>query len=84
MSESRTINYRFNAVDLFKLYEATNNEKVFAALGYLTTWNMTFPQVDIFMGYDHEELIAVYKDEEGNRRYTIGAVWHDDHFGFHS
>lgn len=59
-----------------------------SALGYLSLWNWSsYPVVDIcLMGRAGEmELLAFYRKEPGGPAgYTIGAVWHDDHFGFHS
>ena len=64
------------------------DEPIRAALGYLTLWNWSsFPYVDIVLMGDEGsmELIASYrKEKDGPAGYTIGAVWHDDHFGFHS
>jgi len=58
------------------------------ALGYLSLWNWDgFPHVDIvLMGSKGEmELLATYRKEAGGEvGYAIGAVWHGDHFGFHS
>ena len=37
------------------------------------------------LGHRNPELIATYKDNPtAPVGYCIGAVWHDDHFGFHS
>ncbi len=64
------------------------DEPIRAALGYLSLWNWSsFPHVDIvLMGRKGDmELCAYYRKEEGGPAgYTIGAVWHGDHFGFHS
>lgn len=58
------------------------------ALGYLSLWNWSsFPHVNIaIMGKAGDmELTALYrKDAEGPATYVIGAVWHEDHFGYHS
>jgi hypothetical protein len=43
---------------------------------------MTHPSVDIYP--DSNDMVAVYKDEQGKTEYVIGAVWHEDHYGFHS
>lgn len=64
------------------------DEHIRAALGYLSLWNWSsYPYVDIvLMGSEGEmELIANYRKEAGGPiGYAIGAVWHGDHFGFHS
>jgi len=65
-----------------------SDEPIRKALGYLSLWNWsTFPYVDItLMGDENNmELIANYRKEpKGNIGYSIGAVWYQDHFGFHS
>lgn len=72
-----------------QLYNQCGGETaVRSALGYLSLWNWTgYPYVNIvLMGREGEmELIANYRKEDGGTiGYTIGAVWHGDHFGFHS
>ncbi len=58
------------------------------AIGYLSLWNWSgYPHVDIvLMGREGDmELCAYYRKEPGGKAgYVIGAVWHGDHFGFHS
>ena len=59
----------------------------YSALGYLSTWNMTHPVVNIYpesQGTGNTDFIAVYKRADGTHAYTIAAIWHDDHYGFHS
>jgi hypothetical protein len=59
----------------------------YAAIGYLSSWNMTFPHVDIYPDNHSEtntDLAAVYEREDGTVGYAIGAVWHETHYGFHS
>ena len=65
-------------------------DKLCNAIGYLSTWNMSYPVVEIY----HDggcNLVACYMNEKDERQYTIGAVWHGDHgrpseghYGFHS
>jgi hypothetical protein len=58
---------------------------IFEAIGYLSTWNMTFPRAVILTdSYGDSGLIAHYYREDGSHGYAIAAVWHGDHFGFHS
>ena len=59
------------------------------AIGYLSTWAMHNPEYqtcEIHQDFHGEgtDMVAVYKDADGTRRFVIGAVWHDDHYGFHS
>lgn len=58
-----------------------------AAIGYLSSWNMTFPTVDIYpdtLKDDNTDLIAVYKREDGTVGYTLGAIWRETYYSFHS
>jgi hypothetical protein len=87
MAEQRTIDIMIDAVTLHQIRELTGYQRFYEALGYLTSWNMAFGYVRITGGiYDgNPELIATYKDTlTAPVGYQIGAVWHDDHFGFHS
>lgn len=87
MPEQRQIDMILDAVTIHQIREITSNKELYAALGYLSSWNMTYGYLRITGGiYDgNPELIATYKDDPtGPVRYCIGAVWHDDHFGFHS
>ena len=62
-------------------------KEYYAAIGNLSSWNMTFPTVDIYpdtLKDDNTDLIAVYKREDGSVGYTLAAIWHGDYYGFHS
>lgn len=55
------------------------------ALGYLSTWaHSRYPTVRIYKDREKTDLIAYYYTEKDEHGYTIGAIWHDDHYGFHS
>lgn len=87
MAEQRTIDIMIDAVTLHHIRELTGSQRYHEALGYLTSWNMSYSYVRITGGvYDgNPELIATYKDNPtAPVEYQIGAVWHGDHFGFHS
>ena len=63
------------------------DEPIRKAIGYLSLWNWSrYPRVDIvLMGREGAlELIASYREKEDQVGYAICAVWHGDHFGFHS
>jgi hypothetical protein len=81
----RNIQYAFDAVELNAVHHATDYKQVESALGYLSSWNMSFPIVTIYIAGD-EEIRAVYYNKADDKRagYVLAAVWHDDHFGFHS
>ena len=88
MSETRTIHYNFNAVDLATLKDHCGTDALFDALGYLTQWNFTFSHVYISIRGD-DELVACYytsKDTRERPGYVIGAIFNEDtkKFSFHS
>lgn len=75
----RTVNLNFEN----KLQLEADWPEIFKAIGYLSTWGMDYPRVEIYQD-GKSDLIATYFDNKGERRYTIGAIWHDGHYGFHS
>lgn len=80
----RTITCEIDSETMTAMAETTGNEKLYAALGYLMSWNETFPLVHIY-ATTGPEITAIYRREaEGPVGYAIGAVWHGDHFGMHS
>lgn len=83
MSEQRSITLSIDAVRQMEIATEVSHEKLWEAIGYLSSWNMSFPSVIIYADYN-QDLVAVYRHEDGSRGYVIGAVWHDDHYGFHS
>lgn len=83
MSDTRQMTLHIDAVQQTMIKQVVGKDKFFDALGYLSTWNMTFPTVDIYTDGD-TDLVAVYKDDTNKTGYVIGAVWHEDHYGFHS
>lgn len=59
-------------------------QEVHAAIAYLCMWGGTgYDHVNIYADGD-VNMVAHYTNEDNPRTYTIGAVWHDDHYGFHS
>jgi len=58
--------------------------KLFYAIGYLSTWNPTFPKVLIYKDNKSPNLMAHYFKEDGDCGYTIGAVWNGEDYSFHS
>jgi hypothetical protein len=80
----RKTRYEFNSVDFVQFRQRTNREQVMNALGYLTTWNMSYPEVMIALDLKHREMSAYYY-REGKCGHVIGAIWHDDgRSSFHS
>jgi hypothetical protein len=80
----RQVTLNLTSEDMITIAEHIGEwDKLWHAIGYLSTWNLSFPSVTIFRDGD-TDLVAVYKDAAGQRQYVIGAVWHDTHYGFHS
>lgn len=61
--------------------------KINDAIGYLATWAMASPRYAFchIRYVDEGELMASYHPAEGEQaRFVLAAIWHDDHWGFHS
>jgi len=93
--KNRAIAINLSPDQITAIAEITGNEKLQAAIGYLSLWNLSLPICEIVGGvYDGiPEMIAIYRAEDrGPILYNIGAVWHpsgadyesEGHFGFHS
>jgi len=86
----RTIELSIDADTYVEIAEITGNAELFKAIGYLSQWNMNHRKVRIIAGLysGNPELTATYWKYDHNDpqpiTYQIGAVWHGDHFGFHS
>ena len=79
----RNIELMLSSEDMIQIAETIGTwDKLWTAIGYLSTWNLSYPTCRIFRDGD-TDLVAVYL-KDGDRMYTIGAVWHGDHYGFHS
>jgi hypothetical protein len=79
----RTVELNLTSEDMITIDESIGTwDKLWDAIGYLSTWNLSYPVVNIFKDRDND-LVAVYF-KDGDRMYTIGAVWHDGHYGYHS
>jgi hypothetical protein len=84
MSINRTIDLGLSSEDMITIAESIGTwDKLWEAIGYLSTWNQSYPKVCIYRDRDND-LVAVYLNDAGETKYAIGAVWHDDHYGFHS
>ena len=83
---TRKIDLSFTAEAWETLIESTDAHQAHEALAYLTVWALsTYSHVTVFISGSEPEMVALYRRREGDAPgYTIGAVWHDDHFGFHS
>ncbi len=94
MSEPRNVHLLLSSEDIIEIALVLSEtdrghayDKLWAAIGYLSCWgntpSMTYPTVTIYRDRG-TDLVAVYSREDGSNGYTIGAVWHEDHYGFHS
>lgn len=85
MAEQRIVTIYMDSTAMTEMKEATDPKAWQEAIGYLSTWNLTFPTVEIYVDTSNStDMVAVYFNEQGQRGYVIGAVWHEDHYGFHS
>lgn len=83
----RTIRLGMDADTIVNIAEITGNTEFCRALGYFMQWGLDHTYLELIGGvYDgNPEIIATYrKEERGPITYQIGAIWHGDHFGFHS
>lgn len=81
----RKITLMLSSEDMLQIAESIRTwDKLWEAIGYLTAWNLSYPSVNIYRDGKTNDLVAVYRNEKDERQYVIGAVWHDDHYGFHS
>lgn len=79
----RNVELMLSSEDMIQIAESIGTwDTLWTAIGYLSTWNLSYPTVRIFKDGD-TDLVAVYF-KGGDRMYTIGAVWHGGHYGFHS
>lgn len=90
MSE-RTIVLQITGGEMVEIAEqiggSDNWNKLWNAIGYLSTWGAhSYPTVTIRRDGRGADLVAHYKSAVFGAApgYTIGAVWHDTHYGFHS
>ena len=83
-TQDRTITLCIDNNQLTEIAETIGYwDKLQAAIGYLATWNTNYPKVTIYRD-GKTDLVALYYNEQGERAYVIGAVWHETHYGFHS
>lgn len=80
---TRTVSLHLSPEEMTEILERTNWTQLHRAIGYLSSWALQYPKVNIYRDGE-TDLVATYFNEQNERVYTIGAVWHDDHYGFHS
>jgi hypothetical protein len=80
----RTVELNLTSEDMITIAESIGTwDKLWTAIGYLSTWNLSYPTVNIYRDRDND-LVAVYLDGNKDRKYVIGAVWHGTDYGYHS
>ena len=84
--EGRLIHHYGDSVAQSTIREHVGPAEFYRAVGYLSTWNMSFPEASLYFNAREMEITASYYDEVGELRYCIGAVFNRDSkaFGFHS
>lgn len=83
---TRTVDLQITQGQLVEIAVDTNTwDKLWEAIGYLSSWSAdNYPIVRIYRDGNGPDMAAVYLKADGELGYVIGAVWHDDHYGFHS
>jgi hypothetical protein len=82
---SRIIELNLTQNDITQINETIGTwQELWKIVGYLSSWNTdSYPKVVIERSGD-TDLVAHYYREDGKIGYTLGAIWHDDHYGIHS
>ncbi len=81
---TRQVELNLSSKDMLQIAKSIGTwDKLWQAIGYLSSWNMSYPTVRISRD-GGDDLVAAYFKEDGERGYVIGAVWHGEHYGFHS
>lgn len=82
---TRTVELLLTQGQLIEIAGETLWTDLWEAIGYLSTWSAdNYPIVRIYRDGNGPDIAAVYLKADGELGYVIGAVWHDDHYGFHS
>ena len=84
--EGRIVHHLGDNVTVSTLMEQATAAEFYRAVGYLSTWNMSFPEVKLFYNVRELEITASYYTATGELGYCIGAVFNSasGKFGFHS
>lgn len=84
--EGRVVHHFGDSVTQASIREHVGQLEFYRAVGYLSTWNMTFPEVKLYYDAKQCEITASYYTATGELGYCIGAVWNETtkQFGFHS
>lgn len=84
--EGRVVHHLGDSVTQHTILEHVGPVEFYRAVGYLSKWNMTFPEVKLYYDARDMEITASYYTTAGELGYCIGAVFNDTtkQFGFHS
>lgn len=84
--EGRVVHHLGDSTVQSTIREHVGQQEFYRAVGYLSTWNLTFPEVKLYYSVRDMEITASYYDATGALGYCIGAVWNEStkQFGFHS
>lgn len=84
--EGRIIQHYGDSVTQSTIMKQVTPLEFYRAVGYLSTWNMSFPEVRLYYNARDLEITASYYTTTGELGYCIGAVFNTDtkRFGFHS
>jgi hypothetical protein len=84
---TRIVKIQISDEDINEIVKSINSAKeLYSAIGYLSTWNFEHQEVVIYRDTNSTDLVAHYyaKISDPYAAYTIGAVWHNDKYTFHS
>lgn len=86
MVERRTVSINANPVEVNTVRNAVGPEQFYRAIGYLSTWNMTYDVCGISIYADDLSMTTLYTRTTGEDRYVIAAIWNADSksYSFHS
>lgn len=84
--DGRIVEHLGGAADQGVILERVGPVEFYRAVGYLSTWNLTYPHVRLYYNARELEITASYYDAFGGLCYCIGAVFNTttNQFGFHS
>jgi hypothetical protein len=81
----RTVEICLDGDAMESCIEGSDALEFYNAIGFLSTWGREgVARVEIGLDREAPDLIAYYYDPGGKCVFVLGAVWHDDHYGFHS
>lgn len=84
MAQQRIVTLSLTNEDMIRIADSIFTwDKLWTAIGYLSTWNLSYQTVAIYCD-SGVDLVAVYHKEKQEQPYVIGAVWNGTDYGYHS